>query len=77
MTPGDRCGYATDDDAAGKAVAALAGAVGFRPVLVGPLSAAKELESLAWLNIRLQVIHKGSWQSSLVLVGAPEAATAG
>ena len=69
--------YATDDDAAGKAVAALAGAIGFRPVLVGPLSAAKELESLAWLNIRLQVIHKGSWQSSLVLVGAPEAATAG
>jgi predicted dinucleotide-binding enzyme len=69
--------YATDDDAAGKAVAALAGAIGFRPVLVGPLSAARELESLAWLNIRLQLIHKGSWQSSLVLVGAPEASTAG
>jgi predicted dinucleotide-binding enzyme len=68
--------YATDDEAAGKAVAALAGAIGFRPVLVGPLAAARELESLAWLNIRLQVIHEGSWQSSLVLIGAPEASTA-
>lgn len=68
--------YATDDEPAGRTLAALATEIGFRPVLVGPLAAARELESLAWLNIRLQVLHKGSWQSSYVLVGAPEAATA-
>ena len=39
-------------------VAALASSIGFRPVQVGPLAAARELEALAWLNIRLQMPHE-------------------
>ena len=43
----------------------------FRPVRVGPLAAARELEAVAWLNIRLQLINGGDWRTSFVLVGAP------
>lgn len=68
--------FATDDEHARDTFAALATELGFRPVHVGPLSAARELESMAWLNIRLQMISNGAWQSSFVLVGAPEGATA-
>ncbi len=68
--------YATDDDVARATVAAIATSIGFRPVYVGPLAAARELESLAWLNIRLQLITNGTWQSSYVLVAAPEGALA-
>jgi predicted dinucleotide-binding enzyme len=68
--------YATDDDAAGAVVAGLASDIGFRAVKVGPLSAARELEAMAWLNIRLQLINGGAWQTSYVLVAAPEAAVA-
>jgi len=68
--------YATDDDAAAATVATLAQAIGFRPVRVGPLAAARELEALAWLNIRLQMTSGGSWKSSFVLVAPPEAAVA-
>jgi predicted dinucleotide-binding enzyme len=66
--------YATDDDTAAATVAELAGAAGFRPVRVGPLAAARELESLAWLNIRLQLLNGGAWQTAYVLVSPPEAA---
>ena len=69
--------FATDDEEARRVVADLASSIGFRPVYVGPLAAARELESLAWLNIRLQLITNGSWQTAYVLVGAPEAALAG
>jgi 8-hydroxy-5-deazaflavin:NADPH oxidoreductase len=68
--------FATDDDAAAEVVGTLAQAVGFRPVRVGPLAAARELEALAWLNIRLQMTSGGSWQSSFVLVAPPAAAIA-
>jgi predicted dinucleotide-binding enzyme len=68
--------YATDDEAAGRAVAELASSIGFRPVLVGPLAAARELESLAWLNIRLQMMNGGAWQTSYVLVAPPASAIA-
>jgi predicted dinucleotide-binding enzyme len=67
---------AADDDGAAEAVEALASSIGFRPVRVGPLAAARELESLAFLNIRLQLIAGGSWQTSVVLVAPPEAAVA-
>ena len=67
--------YATDDDQARDTFAALATSLGFRPVHVGPLAAARELESMALLNIRLQIVSNGYWQSSFVLVGAPDAAT--
>jgi hypothetical protein len=68
--------FATDDDAAAATVAALASDIGFRPVKVGPLAAARELEALAWLNIRLQLLSSGSWQTSYVLVAPPAAALA-
>jgi predicted dinucleotide-binding enzyme len=68
--------YATDDDEAAAVVATLATAIGFRPVRVGPLAAARELEAAAWLNIRLQMLSGGDWRSAFVLVGAPLAAVA-
>jgi len=68
--------YATDDEAAGAVVAGLASDIGFRPVKVGPLAAARELEAMAWLNIRLQMITGGAWQTSFVLVAAPAASLA-
>jgi predicted dinucleotide-binding enzyme len=68
--------YATDDDIAREEFATLAMSLGFRPVHVGPLAAARELEAMALLNIRLQLVSNGHWQSSFVLVGAPQAATA-
>ena len=68
--------YATDSAEAGAAVAKLAASIGFRPVQVGPLAAARELESLAWLNIHLQMLSGGAWQTSVVLVAPPQAAIA-
>ena len=68
--------YATDDAGARTAVAAIASSIGFRPVNVGPLAAARELEAMAWLNIRLQMITGGDWRSAFVLLGAPATATA-
>src|SRR3954452_17636992 len=67
--------YATDDAEARAAVTALAESVGFRPIYVGPLSAARELEALAWLNIRLQLLSNGSWTTAFVALNAPQAAT--
>jgi len=67
--------YATDDAEARAAVTAIAESVGFRPIYVGPLSAARELEALAWLNIRLQMLTNGSWNTAFVALNAPEAAT--
>lgn len=67
--------YATDDDKAASTVTELASSIGFRPVRVGPLTAARELEALAWLNIRLQMIAGGDWRTTPVLVGPPETTT--
>lgn len=68
--------FATDDEEARATVAALASSIGFRPIHVGPLAAARELEAMAWLNIRLQMITGGTWQTAFVLVSPPAAATA-
>ena len=68
--------YATDDPTARTAVIALASSLGLRPVSVGPLAASRELEAMAWLNIRLQMISGGDWRSTFVLVDAPAAALA-
>ena len=68
--------YATDDDAAAETTAALASSIGFRPVKVGPLAAATELEAMAWLNIRLQMLANGAWNTAYVLVAPPAAAVA-
>ncbi len=70
-------GLIAADDADAKAtVAELMKAIGLRPVDAGPLASARELESLAWLNIALQLRTGGSWNSSFVLIGAPEKAIA-
>ncbi len=66
--------FATDDAAAKDAVCGLSGSIGFRPIHVGPLVAARELEAMAWLNIRLQLISNGSWNTAYALVSPPEAA---
>lgn len=68
--------FATDDEAARKTFESLAQSIGFRPVYVGPLSASRELEALAFLNIRLQMLHGGSWDSVIKLVDAPAQALA-
>ena len=41
---------------------------------VGPLAAARELEAMAWLNIRLQMISRRRWNTAFVMVEPPEAA---
>jgi NADPH-dependent F420 reductase len=63
---------ATDDAAAGATVLDLARSIGLNPIAVVPLSLARHLEGLAFLNITLNVANGGSWQSSWRLVGAPE-----
>ena len=68
--------YATDDDAAAATTAGLLSDLGFRPVKVGSLAAATELEAMAWLNIRLQMLANGAWDSAYVLVSPPAAAVA-
>jgi 8-hydroxy-5-deazaflavin:NADPH oxidoreductase len=68
--------FATDDDEASTSFGTLATSLGFRPVRVGPLAAARELEAMAWLNIRLQMLNEGTWQTSFVLVNPPETALA-
>ena len=65
--------FATDDEAAKDAVCGLSGSIGFRPIHVGPLAAARELEAMAWLNIRLQLISNGNWNTAYALVSPPEA----
>lgn len=66
--------FATDDEAAKDAVCGLSGSIGFRPVHVGPLAAARELEAMAWLNIRMQMRTGGRWNTAFVMVDPPEAA---
>lgn len=65
-------GYVAGDDNDAKAtVLDLVGSIGLDPVDVGPLSRARQLEGLAFLNITLNIAHGGSWQSGWKLVGAP------
>jgi hypothetical protein len=68
--------FATDDDEARVVLGSLVASMGFRAVDAGPLEAARELESLAWLNISLQLRHGADWRSTFVLVGAPPASVA-
>ena len=65
--------FATDDDDAKDAVCGLSSAIGFRPIHVGPLTAARELEAMAWLNIRLQLLTNGAWNTAYALVAPPAA----
>ena len=63
-------GFVAGDDAdAKKHVAHLLEDIGFRAVDVGPLSTARYLEGMAFLNISLNARNEGSWQSGWKLVG--------
>jgi NADPH-dependent F420 reductase len=65
-------GYVAGNDATAKAkVLDLVASIGLKPVDVGPLGRARQLEGLAFLNISLNVANGGSWQSGWKLVGAP------
>jgi len=65
-------GYvAADDDAARARILDLVGSIGLNPLDVGPLSRARQLEGLAFLNITLNMANGGRWQSGWKLVGAP------
>lgn len=68
--------YATDDGEAKTTIADVLRSLGFRPVYVGPLARARELEAIAFLNIQLQMQAQGDWRTAVTLVGAPPAATA-
>lgn len=65
-------GFVAGDDAEAKAtVLELVREIGLEPVDVGPLVRARQLEGLAFLNITLNIVNGGSWQSGWKLVGAP------
>ena len=53
-------------------VAGRVPACGFRPVDAGPLAMARALESMALLNIMLQIRNKWPWQNGRKLAGPPE-----
>ena len=58
------------DDADAKAtVSDLLSQVGFRPIDVGGLTAARYLEGMAYLNIALNARNGWSWRSGWKLVG--------
>lgn len=60
---------AGDDDDAKKHVVRLLEEIGYRPIDVGPLSNARYLEGMAFLNISLNAKNNWSWQSGWKLVG--------
>lgn len=66
--------FATDDEKARATVGKLLRSLGFRPVYVGPLVRARELEAMAYMNINLQMSAQGDWRTSFALIGAPKSA---
>jgi hypothetical protein len=60
---------AADDDLAKARVLELVRSLGFRPVDAGPLGFARTLESMAWLNISLNMRNGWSWQDGWKLAG--------
>ena len=63
-------GFVAGDDAdAKKQVIHLLEEIGYRPIDVGPLSTARYLEGMAFLNISLNAKNNWSWQSGWKLVG--------
>jgi predicted dinucleotide-binding enzyme len=61
--------YAGDDEAAKATVAELLATVGFRPLDVGGLPAARVLELMAVLHIGLNIGNNWPWQSGWKLLG--------
>ena len=70
-------GFLAGDDPEAKAtVLELVGSISLDPVDVGPLTRARQLEGLAFLNITLNIANNGTWQSGWKLVGAPSSTRA-
>ncbi len=63
---------AGDDEAAKKEALEFVESIGFRPIDAGPLAMARALESMAVLNIMLQVRNNWPWHNGWKLVGPPE-----
>ena len=68
---------AGDDEAAKARVLRLAAEIGCRPIDVGGLVRARELESMAFLLISMQVAFHGAWTSVWKLLAPPAAALRG
>ena len=65
-------GYVAGDDRTAKSIVLeLVESIGLNPVDVGPLVRARQLESIAFLNIALQLANEGAWRSGWKLVAAP------
>jgi 8-hydroxy-5-deazaflavin:NADPH oxidoreductase len=63
--PAGRDAFIAGDDAdAKRTVADLAESMGFTPLDVGPLSSARQLEGMAWLNISLNAANGWDWTST-------------
>ena len=60
---------ASDDDDAKQAVLGLLDEIGFRSIDVGPLSSARYLEGMAFLNIALNATNGWAWGTGWKLVG--------
>jgi NADPH-dependent F420 reductase len=60
---------AGDHSDAKKVVMGLLEEIGYRPIDVGPLSAARYLEGMGFLNISLNAANGWSWRSGWKLVG--------
>jgi len=68
-------GFVAGDDAdAKRVVLELVESIGLRPVDVGPLARARELESLAFVNIVMQPLVGNTWNTAWKLVGVPAGA---
>jgi NADPH-dependent F420 reductase len=65
---------AGDDEDAKRTVLELAESIGLRPIDSGPLARARELEALAFLNMKLQSTVGNTWQTGWKLVGVPAGA---
>ncbi len=63
--------FATDDDEARETVRELVESIGFRPVDVGPLSMARYLEALHFINVALNASNGWDWTTAYKLLGAP------
>jgi 8-hydroxy-5-deazaflavin:NADPH oxidoreductase len=61
--------YAGNDEGAKRTVADWLSAIGYRPIDAGDLTAARDLEHLAFLNISLNARNHWSWQTGWKLLG--------
>lgn len=68
-------GFVAGDDVDAKLlVLQLVESIGLRPVDVGPLARARELEALAFANIAMQPLVGNGWHTAWKLVGVPAGA---